>query len=76
MAEIKDFNRNQYLLKGGKDNNNNDKGNDSEKKSMDSVLARYRQVKLYSVLTILALAAVVVVASYINIKISCTLIMK
>lgn len=31
MAEIKDFNRNQYLLKGGKDNNNNDKGNDSEK---------------------------------------------
>lgn len=68
MAEIKDFNRNQYLLKGGKDNNNNDKGNDSEKKSMDSVLARYRQVKLYSVLTILALAAVVVVASCINYK--------
>ncbi len=46
MAEIKDFNRNQYLLKGGKDKNNKEKESDSDKKSMDNTLARYRQVKL------------------------------
>ena len=68
MAEIKDFNRNQYLLKGGKDKNNKEKESDSDKKSMDNTLARYRQVKLYSVLSVLALAAVVVVGSYINNK--------
>ncbi len=68
MAEIKDFNRNQYLLKGGKDKNYKEKESDSDKKSMDNTLARYRQVKLYSVLSVLALAAVVVVGSYINNK--------
>lgn len=68
MAEIKDFNRNQYLLKGGKGKDNQDRGNDGEKKSMDSVLARYRQVKLYSVLMTLAAVAVVAVVSYINYK--------
>lgn len=68
MAEIKDFNRNQYLLKGGKDDKNKEKVNDSEKKTMDNMLARHRQVKLYSVLLILALVAVITVGSYINYK--------
>ena len=68
MAEIRDFNRNQYLLKGGKDKAGKDKENDSDRKSMDNMLARHRQVKLYTVLAILALAAVVAVGSYINWK--------
>ncbi len=68
MAEIKDFNRNQYLLKGGKENKGKEKEHDSEKKSMDNMLARHRQVRLYSVLSVLALAAVVAVGSYINYK--------
>lgn len=68
MAEIRDFNRNQYLLKGGKDKKSKEKENDSDKKSMDNMLARHRQVKLYSVLAVLALAAVVAVSAYINWK--------
>lgn len=68
MAEIKDFNRNQYLLKGGKENKSKEKENDSDKKSMDNMLARHRQVRLYSVLAVLALAAVVAIGTYINWK--------
>lgn len=68
MAEIKDFNRNQYLLKGGKDKKNIDKANDSDKKSMDNMLARHRQIKLYSVLAVLALVVVVAAGSYITWK--------
>ncbi|MDE7274997.1 MAG: hypothetical protein K2N95_18460 [Lachnospiraceae bacterium] len=68
MAEIRDFNRNQYLLKGGVDKKSKDKKNDREKKSMDSMLARHRQVKLYTVLAILALVAVVAAGTYISWK--------
>lgn len=68
MAEIKDFNRTQYLLKGGKNKAQKKKLNDSEQKSMDSMLARHRQIKLYTVLAILALAAVVAAGSYISWK--------
>lgn len=68
MAEIKDFNRNQYLLKGAKDKKSKAKESDSDKKSMDNVLARHRQVKLYSVLAVLALVAVVSAGVYINWK--------
>jgi len=68
MAEIRDFNRNQYLLKGGKDKKNKDKENNSNKKSMDNMLARYRQIKLYMGLAILALGVVIAVGSYINWK--------
>jgi len=68
MAEIKDFNRNQYLLKGGKEKKGKEKENDSDKKTMDNMLARHRQVKLYSVLAVFALAAVVAAGSYINWK--------
>lgn len=66
MAEIKDFNRNQYLLKGGKAKKGKEKENDSDKKSMDNMLARHRQVKLYAVLAVLAIVAVVAAGSYIN----------
>lgn len=68
MAEIKDFNRNQYLLKGGKDKKGKDKENDSEKKSMDNMLARHRQVRLYSALVVLAVVAAAVAGSYISWK--------
>ena len=79
MAEIRDFNRNQYLLKGGKnkkgkDNkeknkeNNKEKESDRAQKSMDSMLARHRQLKLYTVLAFLGLAAAVAIGSYIQWK--------
>ncbi len=79
MAEIRDFNRNQYLLKGGKnkkgkDNKEKNKENNKEKeidraqKSMDSMLARHRQLKLYTVLAFLGLAAAVAIGSYIQWK--------
>ena len=68
MAEIRDFNRNQYLLKGGREKKSGEKENDSEKKSMDNMLARHRQIKLYSVLAVLALVAVVAAGSYITWK--------
>lgn len=68
MAEIKDFNRNQHLLKGEKEKKKEKKENEgsSEKKSMDNMLARHRQLKLYSVLAVVALALVVSAISYIN----------
>ncbi|MDE6918130.1 MAG: hypothetical protein K2P39_15200, partial [Lachnospiraceae bacterium] len=66
MAEIRDFNRNQFLLKGGKDRQSNDKDSDSGKKSMDNMLARHRQIKLYTALGVLALVVVVAIGSYIT----------
>lgn len=70
MAEIRDFNRNQYLLKGGKHKTeeSGDEDDDRRKKSMDSMLARHRQLKLYTVLAILALAAAIVLGFYIHWK--------
>lgn len=85
MAEIRDFNRNQYLLKGGKNKKGNDnkkenknhkekntgQNNNRDQKSMDSMLARHRQLKLYTVLAVAAVAAVVAIGAYIQWKIKC-----
>lgn len=82
MAEIRDFNRNQYLLKGGKNKKGNDikkenknhkekntgQNNNRDQKSMDSMLARHRQLKLYTVLAVAAVAAVVAIGAYIQWK--------
>ena len=43
MAEIKDFNRNQYLLKAGKNKSEKKDETDRDKDSMNSMLARHRQ---------------------------------
>lgn len=67
MAEIKDFNRNQYLLKGGK-KKSDDKNNESDKKTLDNKLARYRQMKFYVALAVFAVAAAAVIGSYISWK--------
>ena len=68
MAEIRDFNRNQYLLKGGKSKAQENKENDRDKKTMDNKLARHRQMKVYTVLAILAVVVAAVVGSYISWK--------
>ena len=75
MAEIRDFNRNQYLLKGGKNKKGKDykeknieKNNNRDQKTMDSMLARHRQLKLYTVLAFAAVAAVIAIGAYIQWK--------
>lgn len=68
MAEIKDFNRDQYLLKAGKNKSEKKDETDRDKDSMSSMLARHRQLKLYTVLFVLAAVAVVAVISYIGWK--------
>lgn len=71
MAEIRDFNRSQYLLKGGKNKKVKEKetaNNKIKNKSMDNMLARHRQIKLYTVLAILGFAAIVALSSYISWK--------
>ena len=68
MAEIKDFNRNQYLLKAGKNKSEKKDETDRDKDSMNSMLARHRQLKLYTVLFVLAAVAVVAIISYIGWK--------
>ena len=68
MAEIKDFNRDQYLLKAGKNKSEKKDETDRDKDSMNSMLARHRQLKLYTVLFVLAAVAVVAVISYIGWK--------
>lgn len=68
MAEIKDFNRNQYLLKAGKNKSEGKNEADRDKKSMNNMLARHRQLKLYTVLSVLAAFAVVAVISYVSWK--------
>lgn len=69
MAEIKDFKRNQYLLKGTKNNagTNGAEGN-HEKKSFDSMVARHRQLKIYTVIGILALAGIFLIGAYFHWK--------
>jgi hypothetical protein len=66
MAEIRDFNRNKYLLNDGK--KNNEKINAHVDKSLDNVLARHRQIKLYTVIAVLAVAAVIAIGAYIHWK--------
>lgn len=68
MAEIKDFNRNQYLLKGGKNKSDESAEPDRDKKSMDNMLARHRQIKFYTVLAILIVIAAVAFGTYISWK--------
>lgn len=71
MAEIRDFNRSQYLLKGGKNKKNKEKetiNNKIKNKSMDNMLARHRQIKLYMVLAILGFVAIIALSSYISWK--------
>lgn len=68
MAEIKDFNRNQYLLKGGKTRSDSSKDAGRDKKSMDNKLARHRQIKLYTVLGVLAAAAAAAAITYFRWK--------
>jgi hypothetical protein len=67
MAQIRDFNnkRNQYLLNAG---SNNPKIDESEKKSWDTRIARYRQLKFYSFLAVVVVAALIAVAVYIHWK--------
>lgn len=68
MAEIRDFNRNQYLLKGGRHKIGKTEGADRDKKSMDNQLARHRQIKFYIVLGVLVFAAAVVFVLYLHWK--------
>ena len=69
MAEIKDFNRHQYLLNEG--NNKNDlpvEENENDSKSMKKKLARHRQLRFYTVFSIVAVIAVILFVIYINWK--------
>ncbi|MCM1182216.1 MAG: DUF5711 family protein [Roseburia sp.] len=74
MAEIRNFNRNQYLLKGSKstesayDDEDERDSQSRDRKSLNSMLARHRQIKLYTVLGILAIIAVVALCLYFNWK--------
>lgn len=65
MAEIRDFNRNQYLLKGGRHKTKKTEESDKNTKSMNSKLARYRQMKLYTALAIVAVVAAILFGAYI-----------
>lgn len=69
MAEIKDFNRHQYLLNDGNKSNKEDMPeNENDKKSMKKKLARHRQLRLYTVLFVVAIIAGVISIIYINWK--------
>ena len=72
MAEIKDFNRNHFLLKGAQKDKlmseDNEKADDKSQKSMDSMIARHRHVKIYTILIIAAVLAAVIFALYLNWK--------
>lgn len=71
MAEIRDFNRNQFLLKGGKNKLKESvagKEDDRDKKTLDNKLARHRQIKVYAVLAIVIVAAIAAAGGYISWK--------
>ena len=68
MAEIRDFNRNQYLLKGGKKKATENKEDERDKKTMDNKLARHRQMKFYTVLVVLIVVAAASAGSYVSWK--------
>ncbi len=68
MAEIRDFNRNQYLLKGGKSKSDKKTENAQDKKTMDNKLARHRQMKLYAMLIVVAIAVVTTIVTYVRWK--------
>lgn len=67
MAEIKDFNKNHFLLKREVSKEQKDL-TDKEQKSMDHMLARHRHVKIYTVLITLAVLAALALALYLNWK--------
>lgn len=67
MAEIKDFNKNHFLLKREVSKEQKDL-TDKEQKSMDHMLARHRHVKIYTVLITLAVSAALALALYLNWK--------
>ncbi len=68
MAEIKDFKRNKYLLKGIDNKTNADGGDEHYNKSSDSLVARHRQLKIYTALGIVALAGVFLIGAYFHWK--------
>lgn len=68
MAEIKDFNRNQYLLKDKNKKNNMAIGSNKDNKSSESKLARHRQLKIYTILAIIVSVAVCAMFAYIHWK--------
>lgn len=67
MAEIKDFNKNHFLLKREVSKEQKDL-TDKEQKSMDHMLARHRHVKIYTVLITLAVSAALALALCLNWK--------
>jgi len=79
MAEIKDFKRNQNLLKGKmskegilpsgtQKNDTGRQADDKNQKSMDSRIARYRHLKFYTVFIIFVVLAVLIAGLYISWK--------
>ena len=69
MAEIKDFKRNQYLLKATKGKADTTKTEDGmNKKSYDSMVARHRQLRFYTIIGILALAVIFLLGVYFHWK--------
>jgi len=67
MAEIKDFNRNHFLLKG-KDSKKQKDLMDQEQKTMDHMLARHRHVKIYTALIVFACLAALALVLYLSWK--------
>ncbi len=71
MAEIKEFDRNRYLLQSESAKNkkaDSEKQDGKKQKSMDSTLARHRHLKIYTALGFAALFAVLVIGLYWNWK--------
>lgn len=79
MAEIKDFSRNRFLLKdnissnaaSNKDASKKDKNikpDEKSQRSMDSMLARHRHIKIYTALIIAGALAVLTLVLYLNWK--------
>lgn len=66
MAEIKEFNKHQFLAK--KDKDKEKKAEDKNQRSIDHMLARHRRIKIYTVLIAAAVLAVVIFALYLNWK--------
>lgn len=70
MAEIKEFNKHQFLAKKDKDRDKvkEKKAEDKNQRSIDHMLARHRRIKIYTVLIAAAVLAVVIFALYLNWK--------
>lgn len=69
MAEIKDFKRNQFLIKGNRHKKTTTADESlKDNKSLDNMLARHRQLKLYTVLAVLALVGFFLLCAYFNWK--------